>query len=152
MSHALLLSGKRPRALMLLTAIVAAAVFVAAGSALRGNIADLFAGKPLETGAYPGAVNFKNTTNDLFACELKETSYHFYHTTDSAAKVAAFYRRKGFTVIRDDSVGTCCISKTSYVLSGRHDGSTVYVSVENPRLDEQNHYMGDTLIVVARAQ
>lgn len=137
---------------MLLTAIVAAAIFLAAGSALQVSIADLLAGKPLETGAYPGAVNDKNTMKDSFACELKEVSYHFYHTADSAAKVAAFYRRRGFTVIRDDSVNTCCISKTSYVLSGRHDGSTVYVTVENPRFDDQNHYMGDTLIVAARGQ
>jgi hypothetical protein len=152
MSHVLVFSGKNPRALMLLTAIVAAAIVLAAGSALRGSIADLFAGKPQETGAYPGAVNYKNVMNGLFDCELKEVSYHYYRTADSAVKAAAFYRQRGFTVIRDDSVSTCCISKTSYVLSGRQKGSTVYVTVENPWFDEKTHFMNDTLIVAASAQ
>ncbi len=137
---------------MLLTAIVAAAVVLAAGSALRGSIADLFAGKPAAMGAYPGAVNYKNATNGLFGCEMEEVSYHYYRTTKSPAKAAAFYRKRGFAVIRDDSVSTCCISKTSYVLSGRQNGSTVYVTVENPWFDEKTHYMNDTLIVAAFAQ
>jgi hypothetical protein len=151
MSHVLMFSRKNPRALRLLTAIVAAAIVLAAGSALRGNIADLFAGKPSESGAYPGAVNYKNATHGMFGCELKEVSYHFYRTTKSAAKAAAFYQKRGFTVIRDDSVSTCCISKTSYVLSGRQNGSTVYVTVESPWFDEKR-YMGDTLIVAASAR
>ncbi len=152
MSHVLMLSGKNPRALMLLTAIVTAAIVLAAGSALRGNIADLLAGKPLETGAYPGAVNYKNATNGMFGCEMEDVSYHFYRTTKSVAKVAAFYRKRGFTLIRDDSFSTCCISKTGYVLTGRHNGSTVYVTVETPWFDEKTHYMNDTLIVAAFAQ
>ncbi len=65
MSHVLMLSGKNPRALMLLTAIVAAAIVLAAGLAMRGSIADLLAGKALETGAYLGAVNYKSTTNGM---------------------------------------------------------------------------------------
>ena len=107
---------------------------------------------PPETGAYPGAVNYKNETNSLFDCELNEVSYHFYHTADSAAKVVAFYHQRGFTVIRDDSVSTCCLSKMSYVLSGRQNGSTVYVTVERPWFDEKTHFMSDTLIVAAFAQ
>lgn len=137
---------------MLLTVIVAVGIVLAAGLAMRGSIADLLAGKPLEMGAYPGAVNYKNTTNGMFGCELEKVSYHFYRTTTSPAKVAAFYRKRGFTAIRDDSFSTCCISKTSYVLSGRQNGSTVYVTVENPWFDEKTHYMNDTLIVAAFAR
>lgn len=152
MSHVLMLSRKNPRALRLLTAIVAATIVLAAGLALRGSIADLFVGKPLETGAYPGAVSYKNALQGLFGCEMEEVSYHSYHTADSAAKATAFYRQRGFTVIRDDSFSTCCISKTSYVLSGRQNGSTLYVTVERPWFDEKKHYMSDTLIVAAFAK
>lgn len=152
MSHVLMFSGRNPRAFMLLAVIVAAAIVLAAGSALRGNIADLLAAKPSTTGAYPGAVNYKNATNGLFGCEQEEVSYHYYRTADSAAKAAAFYRKRGFTVIKDDSFSTCCISKTIYVLSGRQNGSTVYVTVEKPWFDEKTHFMNDTLIVAAFAQ
>ncbi len=106
-----------------------------------------------ETGAYLGAVDYKNATTSLFGCELKEVSYHYYRTADSAAKIVSSYQQRGFTVLRDDSVSTCCISKISYVLYGRQNGSTVYVTVENPWFDEKtSRFMGDTLIETATEQ
>ncbi len=106
-----------------------------------------------ETGAYLGAVEYKEATNSLFGCELNEVYYRFYRTDESVAKIVAFYLQKGFTVIRDDSVSTCCISKISYVLYGRQKSSSVYVTIENPWFDERtSRFMGDTLIIAASEQ
>ncbi len=151
MSHVMILTRRNPRVLMLLTAIFVGMIVLAAGSALRDSIAELFAGKSAEPAVYPGSLDYKTTTNGLFGCELENVTYLSYHTADSIAKVAAFYEQRGFTVIRDDSIKTCCISKMSYVLSDAKKSSNVHVTLEEPWFDEENHFMRDTHIVVASA-
>jgi hypothetical protein len=139
------ISWKRLRAV---TRVAAAFVMV---SVLGAGVTCSSAAEPLQVKAYPGAVDYKKGSADFFDCEERKVLYHSYLTPDSVIKAVEFYKTQGFSVIRHDSIRSCCISKDSYVLSIDKKDSTVYVSIENWWSDKENQLMKDTLISIAIA-
>ncbi|HAM52954.1 MAG TPA: hypothetical protein DCP92_20485 [Nitrospiraceae bacterium] len=122
-------------------------MFLLAVPILGAAINPVVAAEPLKEDVYPGAIDYKKGSADFFDCDEKKVIYHYYRTTDTANKAVEFYKKHGFTVIRDDSFRSCCISKDSYILSSEKKGATVYVSIENWWSDKENHLMNDTLIL-----
>jgi hypothetical protein len=99
---------------------------------------------------YPGAISYTKGSMDFFDCEQKKVVYYHYRTKDVVARVVEFYKNQGFTITRDDSMDTCCISKKSYVLAAQKSGAEVYVSIEDFWFDgETARLMDDTLISIA---
>jgi hypothetical protein len=127
-----------------------AATFVTV-SVLGAGVTRSLAAETLQVQAYPGAVDYKKGSSDFFDCEERKILYQRYITADPVMKAVEFYKTQGFSVIRHDSISSCCISKDSYVLSNDRKDSTVYVSIENWWSDKENELMKDTLISIAIA-
>jgi hypothetical protein len=141
-----LLSAKRVRALghSILT------MFLLTVSILGVAVNPVVATDPLKEDVYPGATFYKKGSTDLFGCEQTKVFQYQYRTKDNVAKVVEFYKNHGFTILRDDSIYNCCITKKNHVLGLNKNGADVYVVIEDLWLEEETaRLMNDTLISIA---
>ncbi len=120
-------------------------------SFLGAAINPVVAADLLREDVYPGATSYKKGSVDLFGCEQTTVFSYQYRTKDEVEKVIEFYKNHGLTLLRDDSIYTCCISKKSFMMGSHTSGADSYlVVIENFGFDEETALLlNDTLISIA---
>jgi hypothetical protein len=104
----------------------------------------------LKEDVYPGATSYKKGTMEWFGCEQIKVFSYQYRTKDAVAKVIEFYKNHGLTIVRDDSIYTCCISKQSYLMGHSNSGPDIYVTIEDFGFDEETgRFIDDISISIA---